>query len=552
MRRRHWLLGGLAFWGATTEVTPQTAFGRDEAASANIFDVRQLGAVADGKTLNTSVFAKAFAMCASAGGGVVHVPTGEYLTGPIRLSSHTVLELAPGAVIKGSPHLSDYATQPGSSELERAGLVTAQEAENVAIRGRGVIDGNSMAFHTPKVRAYRDWDSRYTRQKEQFMGPDFGAEAGPFDHGERPGNLVRFIDCKKVLLEGVTVQNSPTWTIHVNRCDDVWITGLSVNSDASNRRIPNDDGMDFTSSTNIRISDCQIRTGDDCIVSFGSRNMVVSNCTLASRSAGIRVGYDAGEARNCLFQNITIDANCGVKVNVRGSGSVEDILFSNLAIRSGFVNGKWWGRGEPIHISNVRLKEGVALNRLRRVRFENILAQGNSGILLYGSPDGILEEISLENVRLHIGNSKLQAAYGGNFDLRGVADPAQAVFEHDIPAVYFRHVRGLRLQQFRASWDDEMPGCFTHAVEGEEFQDVTIAGFEGRQAQTGQGTAMALRNGSGLTVRDCTAAAGTGTFLSLDRVADQRLFVNNDLSRARAAFEPTVNEFAQSGNLLPR
>ena len=552
MARRNLVTGGIALWGAGAAA--QTAPKQGENAGANVFNLRQLGAIADGKTLNTAIFAKAFALCASAHGGTVHVPAGEYLTGPILLGSNTALDLAPGAVIKGSPNFSDYQTEPGalSSEIERAGLVTARHADNVAITGFGVIDGNGLAFHKQMLRPFRDWDPRYTRQKEGFMAPDFGTETGPLDHGERPGNLIRFIDCRGVLLDGVTIQNSPTWTIHVNRCRDVRVRGLNVNSDASNRRIPNDDGMDFSDSTDIRISDCRIRTGDDCISVFGSRNMVVTNCNLASRSSGIRVGYDAGETRNCLFQNITVDSNCGLKVNVRGSGSVEDVLFSNITIRAVLTSGKWWGRGEPIHVSSVRLRKEVPLNRLRRIWFENIMAQSESGILLYGSPDGPLEDVSMENVQLHISLSKLQSGYGGNFDLRGVADLTQAVFQHDISAIYFRHMRGLRLNKIRVSWDDGMPECFTHLMEGEEFQDLAVASLEGRQAQAGQGTVLALRNGSGVAIRDCVAAPGAGVFLALDHVADQRLFVNNDLGRARTVFEPANSAFTQSGNLLPR
>jgi hypothetical protein len=94
-----------------------------------------------------------------------------------------------------------------------------------------------------------------------------------------------------------------------------------------------------------------------------------------------------------------------------------------------------------------------------------------------------------------------------------------------------------------------VPPFFTHAIEGEDFRDVEIQGFEGRQAA---GAAIALRNGSGVTIRDCRAVQGTGTFLEQAGVADQRLFVNNDLSRAAHAFAAEPHGFVAAGNLMPK
>jgi polygalacturonase len=280
-----------------------------------LFNVLDFGAVPDGKTLNSAAFDRALKACAAAGGGTVHVPAGEYLSGPVYLGSNTVLFLAPGAAIKGSPKLEDYPIEPDriSGESRRGGLVTARDATNVAIIGRGTIDGNAMPFHTDKIKGGGDWNPKFTRQKDEYMSPKYGTETGPLDHAERPGNVVRFIKCRNVLLQGITVQNSPTWTMLFHTCEDVNIDGLHINSLGSGRRIPNDDGMDLRECSNVRVSNCNIETGDDCIAVFGSRNLVVSNCTLAARSAGIRVGYAEGETRNCTFQNLTINSHCGLR-----------------------------------------------------------------------------------------------------------------------------------------------------------------------------------------------------------------------------------------------
>jgi parallel beta-helix repeat protein len=519
------------------------------------FNLLDFGAIPDGKTLNTSAFVRAQKACAEAGGGIIHIPAGEFLSGPILLPSNTILYLAPGALLKGSPKLEDYAIEANalSGESTRAGLVTARNAENVAIIGRGTIDGNSLPFYDAnKIYIGNDWDAKYTRQKADYMNPKYGTETGPLAHGERPGNVVRFINCREVLLQGITVQNSPTWTMLFHSCDDVNIDGLNINSHASGRRVRNDDGMDLRDSSNIRISNCNIQTGDDCIAVFGSRNIVVTNCNLASHSAGIRVGYAEGESRNCTFQNLTIDSNCGLKVNVRTTGSVEDVLFSNIIMRTGLITGHWWGKGEPINLCALSMIEKGTLGRIRRIRFSNILAESENAAIVCGSPDSLIEDVLFENFELRLRNSKLQPSYGGNFDLRGAADLGKGLFEHDIPGLFFSHVNRLRIRGFRLFWDDKVPDFFSDGIEGENFHDLEIQGFEGRQAKTGTGSAIALRNGSGISIRDCRATNGTGTFISLNDVADQGLFINNDLGKARSVFEPGAHKFTVSGNLMPK
>ena len=549
VRRRVILAGGSTLLAGLASRSAQAqAVGGPRPPYYNLAD---FGGVGDGRTPNTATFEGALKKCAEAGGGAIYVPPGEYLSGPILLRSNTVLHLAAGAVVKGSPKLEDYPAEPRqvSGESPRAGLVTARDAENVAILGRGAIDGNSMPFHYDKIKGGSDWDPAFTRQKEAYMSPKFGTETGPLDHGERPGNLVRFINCRNVLLEGVTVRNSPTWTMLFDACEDVRIDGLNIHSLASGRRIPNDDGVDLRNSSNIRISNCNIATGDDCIAVFGARNLVVSNCTLAARSAGIRVGYEEG-AKNCTFQNLTIDANCGLKVNVRAGGSVEDVLFTNIVMRTGLITGHWWGKGEPVNVSAAPLRAGGgALGHIRRVRFSNILAESENSALVYGSPDSPVEDVVFDNFELRMRNSRLQPSYGGNFDLRGAADFSKALFEHGIPGLFFRNATGLRIRGFRLQWDDDGPRFFTHAIEGEEFRNVEIQGFEGRPAA---GAAIMLRSGSGVTIRDCRAAEGTGTFLEQAGVTDQRLFANNDLSRAARAFGAAAHGFTAAGNIMPK
>jgi len=110
------------------------------------------------------------------------------------------------------------------------------------------------------------------------MHPRFGTEHGPLAHsGDRPGNLLRLLNCTNLLLSGVTLQNSPAWTVQVNGCEDVKILGVNINRRASQLRVRNDDGIDLVNSREIRIADCDIQTGDDCIALFGSQNVTAEH-----------------------------------------------------------------------------------------------------------------------------------------------------------------------------------------------------------------------------------------------------------------------------------
>jgi hypothetical protein len=502
------------------------------------FDVRDFGAVGDGKAPDGEAIRRAVQACSEAGGGTVRVGPGTYLTGPVELRSRTTLFLEAGATILGSPRLEDYPVEArdASGESERAGLVTARDAERVAIVGRGTIDGNALAFHDPKTaHDSGDFDRNLTRQGQGFMPKGVLFEHGPIAHGERPGNLLRFFGCRDVLLHGVTIQNSPTWTSHYRRCENVTIEAVRINSDASDRRIPNDDGIDLVECDDVRILGCDIDTGDDCIALFGSQRVSVTNCTLSTRSVAVRAGYDhTRDIRDCVFSNLVIhDANRGLGVFVRGSGSVENLVFSDIVMRTRLLTGHWWGKAEPIHLSAILWAPGVTTpGRIRNVTFARIRAEGEHGVLLWGSPDSVIEDVSFDDFRVRIERGPQSDTYGGNVDLRLTRDPQHAVFKRDLPALLALHTRRLSVRGLTVEWGKDVPAYFTHAIECEDFEDLEVERFRGRQAQKA-GSAICLRRGRDAVVRDSRAAEGTDTFLQAIDVTGRRFFSNNDVRAAR-------------------
>jgi hypothetical protein len=235
---------------------------------------------------------------------------------------------------------------------------------------------------------------------------------------------------------------------------------------------------------------------------------------------------------------------------VRGGDSIENISFSDIIIRTQLVTGHWWGQAEPIHISAIAWDpNATTLGSLSNVRFSNINAESQSGIVVHGSASSMVRDILFENVRLRLKDGPLQVAYGGNFDLRAAKDVSQALFEHDIPGMYCRYVAGLRIKGLQITWDERMPDFFNHGLHLEDVEDVVIDDFAGRQPHKA-GATIALNRVKDISIRNSKAAKGTDTFLSHAAVTDARLFSNNDLLNAKTVVQPRETDFLMVGNLL--
>ena len=462
-------------------------------AQSTMFRISDYGAIGDGITLNTAAIQRTIDDCAGKGGGTVLVPQGVFLSGTIQLRTNVNLHLESGATLKGSARVNDYRLNG-----RLLGLIFTQDARKVAITGQGTIDGNGNEFvDLHAAKRIDSAGSAGTRQKKRFREVIEGLGDGPLVPKERPFQMIIFSDCQEVTVRDVFITESPFWTLHFADCDGVILSGVRV---WGNLMVPNNDGVDFTSCSNVSMSDCDIRTGDDALVITGyshhwdlpgfkdlrhpAENITVSNCTLVSRSSAIRVGgFDQNPIRNCVFNNIIITrSNRGIGIFARDAGSIENIIFSNIVIETRLHTGDWWGNGEPIHLSAVRLTKDVTLGGIRNVKLQNIIATGESGMVLYGTDESIIENVSFENVTLHIADSPLNAVGGGNFDLRPVLDPNLQLFSHDIPGLFARYVRGLRLRDFDLTWGAVTQSFFTHGIEISDFDGVTIDNFHGSAA----------------------------------------------------------------------
>ena len=490
------------------------------AAQAQTYSIKAYGATGDGKTLATKAVQQAVDACNRAGGGTVEVPAGTYVIGTVFLKSNVELHLAAGAVLKGSATLTDYHgyTMPVYGQ-NYYGMLFAENADNVTISGQGTVDGNNPVFYDfTQAKTLDSATTRYTRQKNNYRRVASGIGDGPVVPKDRPRQMVVFSECQHVRVSGVTLLNSPFWTLHFADCTGVMVNNLRL---YSGLLVPNADGIDFTDCQNVTVSDCDIQAGDDALVVSGynhhfeipgfhnrrrlSENITITNCNLQSASSGIRIGFlDQNTVRNVTVSNCNItNSTRGINISLRDEGSLENLTFSNMRIETRLRTGDWWGNGEPIHLSAIRgnADKSVKLGQIKNVQFNNITCVGENGILVYGTEESIIKDVTFNNVTFDFVDSKLNDVAGGNVDLRGNLDPKFGLFARDIPGLLAEHVEGLAIRDFKLNWLAPKAAFLTNGIEVSHFNNLRISNFQGAGAPgSAKARPVVLRDGAGAVV----------------------------------------------------
>ena len=333
---------------------PQGAASGEIPTGTPVFNVRKYGAVGDGRHLDTAAIQAAIDACTEGGGGTAFVPPGKFLTGTLFLKSNVRLHLAATAVILGSPNLDHYAT-----DVERCGFVNvpyidkcllyAENAENIALSGRGTIDGQGRSF------------------------PVAALDGSP---GERP-MLIRLVACRKVSLEDLTLRNAGAWCAHFLRSSNVRIRGITI----FNRANYNNDGIDLMNTQDVLISDCTLLCEDDaiCLQNMSHehpvQNIVITNCVMSTRWAAIRSGgAHRGGIRNVTVSNCVIHDTygCGIKLQISGNGTMENMAFSNIVMSN--VTSPISLRLGNHHYNNEKRDTSFPFGGLKNILFDNIRA----------------------------------------------------------------------------------------------------------------------------------------------------------------------------------
>ena len=383
-----------------------------------------------GSSLATARIQSAIDTLAAAGGGRVVLGPGTHLCGTLNLRSHIDLHLEAGACLKASPRSEDFTqiTIAGLYGGNAGGfLLQAHDAEQVTISGTGTIDGSALDYMDgwwaePYIRAPKEW---------------------------RPRGI-GFFGCKQVKLLHFTFRNSASWTIHLTGCDDVLVSGLSI---LNRLDVPNCDGIDPDHCRNVRIIGCHIEAADDGIVLKNTReyahlgpceNIVISQCTVISTSAAIKLGTESsGDFRNVLVdQCIVHGSHRGLAIQLRDQGTIENVSFTNCIVETRLFHEKYWGRAEPIYVTAVPRHDGDPAGKIRDVRFANIRCRGENGMVVHGWPGSLIENLSLENVRMEV--VKTSKWPTGQIDLRPTHGQEHGgLKDHPPHALTMRHVDGV-------------------------------------------------------------------------------------------------------------
>jgi Glycosyl hydrolases family 28 len=521
------------------------AMSQPPAASGPYLDIRDRGAKGDGTKLNTRAIQDAIDAVTAGGGGVVYVPPGTFRTGGITLKSNVTLHLEAGATLLGSADLADYPAHPGPPavcDANQRHLVFARGAENIAITGLGTIDGNGPAF----------WRSR---GRPPTPPPELWADVIAFDYqpvgdNDRPSPMVELAECRNVRVEGVTLRNSPGWTLRPIACDTVLIRGIVIRNPVHG---PNTDGIDPTASENVLIADCDIDTGDDaiCLKSenpYGelrvTRNVTVTNCVLSTCCNGFKIGTRSlGGVENITFANSVI-YNRDVPLNER--------VIAGLAIE--VVDGGWIDGlvVQGIRMQNVRTPIFVRLGnrggdqpvkipgRLRGVLISDLHA---TGAILTSSVSGLaerhVEDVTLRNIRIDTDEGGRREWVDRAIPEVEAEYPEARMFGR-LPAygLYVRHATGVRVSGLtvRSTVTDHRP-----LLVCDDVDDVSIVEVDG----TGPGPGVALldlRDTRDASIRGSRAPRGTDVFTQVSgRDSAGIALVGNDLGHAATPVVSTVD-----------
>jgi polygalacturonase len=449
------------------------------------------GARGDGTTLNTDAIAAAIDACARAGGGQVVVPRGVFLTGPIELKNRIDLHLERGALLLFSPRLEHYplvrTSYEGGDSVKAVSPIWAKGAEDIAITGDGIIDGSGQAWRPVKKLKMTEnqwkalvasggvvdasggnwWPSREamngagTVKALDARGPDvLLAEYAAAREFLRPV-MISLVECRRVLLDGPTFQNSPAWNIHPLLCEDLVIRHITVLNPWYSQ---NGDGLDLDSCRRVAVYRCHFDVGDDaiCIKSgkdeYGRRrgrpteDVVIVDNVVYHGHGGFTVGSEmSGGVRNILVERCTfLGTDVGLRFKTtRGRGGVvekiwiRDIQMTDIPTDAIGFNMYYGGEapaeapdGSAEPRPSMPVNEGTP--QFRDIVLSRILCRGaGRAVMLEGLPEMAIRGIVLEDVRM-TAQKGLVAVDADTITLRRIAITAAAG-----PAISVRNSRNV-------------------------------------------------------------------------------------------------------------
>lgn len=425
-----------------------------------MFNVTEYQVIGDGVTNNTKAIAALIDVVEKAGGGTIYFPAGEYVTGTITLKSNMTLYLDAGAVILGSENREEYPfidskKIPGWDGVTKAAIITAFNAQNIAVMGRGKIDG----------RGYNWW----------HKSTDGTTRDG------RPRTL-QFFSCDNIRIDGITIVNSPMWTIHPVCSNNITVHGVTIKNPWDS---PNTDGINPESCSNVHISNCHIDVGDDCItIKSGTQNdsyqrlkpcenITVTNCTMVNGHGGVVIGSEmSGGVKNVVISNCVFggtDRGIRIKTRRKRGGTVEDVRVTNIVMNEVFcpivINGFYQCGAKPYEVEELFSREKAAFSddtpTFKNIYISNVTARGctSAACFMMGIPESPITGVSIDNFVVDM--------------KQGEVKPEQPAMAYGIPemskqGMKLLNVKDVTLKNIRVAVFDD------NAVTIEDSEDITM------------------------------------------------------------------------------
>jgi len=430
-----------------------------------VLAITQFGAVGDGVSNDAPAIQACIDACHAAGGGTVVVPAGQiYCSGTIALKPCTHLQVEDGAVLRASLCKEDYAQVLGHFRA----MITARDAEDVQISGGGVIDGQGTAFM---------------------------ASEGPyiFTRGPWRPRIMLLENCRRLTMRDITIQNGPEWTVHLAGCRDVVISGVRI---YNNLKVPNSDAIDLDCCQRVRISDCHIEAGDDCIVlktcpgvaeTYGAcEDITVTGCTLVSTSGALIIGCEAkAPMRNVVFDACIVrSSHRGLAIHLNHESDVENVIFSNCIVETRVFDAAWWGAGEAIYVVANPWTAADRVGSVRNIRFSNILCRCEGGVYVRGSSPDAINGLVFDNVRVEMDK---WSKWPARRDLRplpgyGDQDLQHGVSAAAVSAFHVENARGVTVRNCEVTWAGMPQPFWRHALEAHNVDGLVLEQLRGTAA----------------------------------------------------------------------
>lgn len=489
---------------------------------AGIINLKEAGADATGQKVCTEVIAKSIMELSSQGGGELYLPAGQYLSGPIELKSNITLNVAEGAILKFTDDFDDYLPMI-DSRWEGVRVKTfksniyAHNAENITLKGRGLIDGNGKKWWDLWWRikggeqTNTKWEEIFAQENDSLVKHNLYIQK--MGHFLRPPLFMPY-DCSNVRVEGLTFQNPPFWTIMPVFSENVTIDGITIiNPDDS----PNTDGIDPSSCKNVRISNCHISVGDDCIVIKSGRdddgraaahpteNIAITNCTMLDGHGGVVIGSEmSGSVRrvsisNCVFQGT--DRGIRIKTMRGRGGVVEDIRVSNIVMYD-------------------IVKQGVMLNMHYHETPEAPVSETTPAI----------RNVFISNIRIN--KAKQAVAIFGLTERDASNVTFNDVYANAETGIYGDYASNIQFNNFQIQSEKNEPFMFVNS-NNLQFRNVNILSPDAKHH------AFSFTNCSNVLIKDCFQTEAIDNYIFVEK-CDPVFILNNVL--------PGVNNVVENKN----